>query len=371
MSDPRIHKLANLLVNYCVTVQPGDKVMLTGSPAGMPLILETYREIIKAGGLPNLFWDDEQFEEIMLKEGSDEQLLYVPDTAKLAVETFDCRITIRSHQNTRGLSSIDPARQQLAASGRRELMQTFLQRSASGELRWVGTLFPTTAYAQEADMSLADYEDFVYRACHADKDDPMAEWQKVSRSQQQLVEYLVGKDQVVVKGPNADLTLSIKGRTFVNSDGHKNMPCGEIFTGPVETSVNGWIRYTYPAIHQGREVEGIELWFEEGKVVKATAAKNEAYLLSVLDTDEGARYLGEFAIGTNEAIDRFTGSILFDEKIGGTIHLAVGSGYPETGSQNKSAVHWDMICDMRDGGEIWVDGELFYDSGKFPQFPRD
>lgn len=371
MADPRIHNLAKLLVNYCVEVKPGDKVMLTGGPAAMPLVLETYREIIRAGGLPELFWDDEQFHEIMLREGSDDQIRTVPDTIKLAVESFDCRITIRSQENTRALSSIDPSKQQMAAMGRRELMQTFMQRSASGDLRWVGTLFPTNGYAQDAEMSLNEYADFVYAACHADKEDAVAEWLKLAAFQQRLIDYLADKDQVVVKGPNADLSLSIKGRTFINADGRRNMPSGEIFTGPVETSVNGWIRYTYPAIYQGRQVEGIELWFEEGKVVKATAVKNEDFLLSVLDTDEGARYLGEFAIGTNEAIDRFTGSILFDEKIGGSIHMAVGSGYPESGSVNKSAVHWDMICDMRDGGQIWVDGELFYDSGRFPQFPRD
>ena len=371
MADPRIHNLAKLLVNYSAAVQPGDKVMLTGGPAAMPLVLETYREIIRAGGLPNLFWDDDRFKEITLNEGNDEQIKYVEDTTELAVGTFDCRITIRSQENTRVLSGIDPAKQQLAAAGRRGLMQTFMERSATGDLRWVGTLFPTNAYAQDADMSLAEFEDFVYAACHADKADPVAEWKKLSRFQQKLVDYLAGKEQVVVKGPNVDLSLSIKGRTFINSDGHKNMPSGEIFTGPVEQSVNGWIRYSYPAIYQGRQVEGIELWFEEGKVVKATAVKNEDYLLSVLDTDEGSRYLGEFAIGTNDEINRFTGSILFDEKIGGTIHLAVGSGYPETGSQNRSAVHWDMICDMRDGGEIWVDGELFYQNGRFPQFARE
>jgi aminopeptidase len=371
MADPRIHKLAKLLVSYCVAVQPGDKVMLKSGPAALPLLRETYREIVRAGGLPHLFWDDQQLDEIMLQEGDETQLRYVEDTVKLAVETFDCRITIRAEENTRALSGVDPARQQIAAAARRELLQTFMARSATGDLRWVGTLFPTNAYAQDADMSLPEFEDFVYGACHADKADPVAEWQKLSRFQQQLVDYLVGKDRVQVKGPNADLSLSIKGRSFINSDGHKNMPSGEIFTGPVESSVNGWIRYTYPAIYQGREVEGIELWFEAGKVVKATATKNEAYLLTVLDTDEGARYLGEFAIGTNEAIDRFTRSILFDEKIGGTIHLAVGSGYPETGSQNRSAVHWDMICDMRDGGQIWVDGELFYENGRFPQFLRD
>jgi aminopeptidase len=240
-----------------------------------------------------------------------------------------------------------------------------MRRSAAGEHRWVGTLFPTNAYAQEADMSLSDYEDFVYGACFADKEDPAAEWTRMANTQQKLVDWLVGKKEVKVEGPNIDLTLSIEERTFINSHGRRNMPCGEIFTGPVENSVNGWVRFSYPAIQNGREVSGIELYFEEGKVVKATAKKNEDFLHSMLDSDAGARYLGEFAIGTNNSINRFTKSILFDEKIGGTIHMAVGAGYPETGSNNKSSVHWDMICDMRDGGKIWVDGTEFYDSGKF------
>jgi aminopeptidase len=187
----------------------------------------------------------------------------------------------------------------------------------------------------------------------------------MSARQLQLVEWLKGKREVRVEGPDAELSLSIAGRTFINSDGRRNMPSGEIFTGPVETSVSGRVRFSYPAIYAGREVEGIELRFEDGKVVEASARKNEAFLHTVLDTDPGARYLGEFAIGTNEGIDRFTKSILFDEKIGGTIHMAVGAGYPETGSTNESGVHWDMICDMRNGGRIWVDGELFYESGRF------
>jgi aminopeptidase len=247
----------------------------------------------------------------------------------------------------------------------RTLSETVLRRGASGDLRWVGTLYPTAAEAQEADMSLEEFEDFVYGACYVDQEDPVAGWRRFATRQQQLVDWLKGKETVRVTGPHADLTLSIAGRIFINSDGRRNMPSGEIFTGPVEQSANGWIRFTYPAITGGREVDGIELHFAEGKVVEACARKNEEYLLDMLDTDAGARYLGEFAIGTNKAIDRFTKSILFDEKIGGTIHLAVGAGYPETGSQNRSAIHWDMICDMRDGGQIWVDDELFYDSGNF------
>lgn len=365
MVDPRISRLAHLLVTYSVAVKPKDKVLIRGSSNSLPLVTETYREVIRAGGYPTVYWEEQIFSEIMLKEGSDDQLRYISEPEKIAMETYDCLISLRGSENTRTLSNVDPKRQQIARIAGRDLMRTFMERSARGELRWTTTMFPTNAHAQEADMSLADYEDFVFAACHVDKDDPVAEWQQVRMKQQKLVDWLKGKDKVVVKGPNVDLSLSIKDRVFINADGSANMPDGEVFTGPVEDSVNGWVRYTYPAIYNGREVEGIELGFVDGRVVDARAKKNEAFLISVLDTDPGARYLGEFAIGTNYGIDRFTKSILYDEKIGGTLHTAVGSGYPETGSQNKSSVHWDMICDMRDGGQIWVDGELFYENGRF------
>ncbi|MCA9971855.1 MAG: aminopeptidase [Anaerolineales bacterium] len=365
MSDPRVTQLADLLVNYSVAVQPGETVFISGTPHAMPLVVETYRHVLRAGGLPTVYLEDDVFTEILLCEGNDAQLQHVAPPLRLAMESYDCRIGIRGAANTRTLSNVDLARQQRRQAATRELTQTFMRRSAAGELRWVGTLYPTQAYAQDADMSLDDFADFVYRACHVDQPDPVAWWLQFKERQQKLVDWLHGRSHVQVKGPNVDLTLSIADRTFVNSHGRRNMPCGEIFTGPVEDSVNGWIRFTYPAIYQGREVEGVELRFEDGRVVAASARKNEAFLHSVLDTDAGARYLGEFAVGTNHGIDRFTRSILFDEKIGGTIHLAVGAGYPETGSHNKSAVHWDMICDMRDGGQIWVDGELFYDSGRF------
>lgn len=365
MADPRIVRLAKLLTNYCVEVQPGDKVIINSSPLAMPLVRETYREVIRAGGHPMTRLQDDSLYEILLKEGNDDQLSFIPDPIKIVQETYDCSIGIRGSDNTRTFSGVDLDRQTMARNATRELMATSMRRSAAGEFRWVGTLFPTPAYAQEADMSLSDYEDFVYGACYVDKEDPVAEWRKLSEMQQKLVDWLAGKKEVKVQGPNVDLTLSIEGRTFINSDGKKNMPSGEIFTGPVEDSVNGWVRFTYPAIQSGREVSGIELYFEDGKVAKATAKKNEAFLHSMLDSDPGARYLGEFAIGTNNGIDRFTKSILFDEKIGGTIHMAVGAGYPETGSTNQSSVHWDMICDMRDGGKIWVDGIDFYESGRF------
>ena len=365
MADQRVKKLADLLVNYSIGVQPGDIVAVRGSSTGLPLIKEVHKAVIQAGGHAVPIWREPEFEEYLLRHGSSEQISYVEPTSTFPYVEADAFISISADTNTRHKSSVPAEVQSKRTEAKSDMVATYMERSAKGDLRWVGTMFPTAAYAQDAAMSLEEFEDFVYGACHADKDDPVAEWKALSAMQQKLVDYLAGKKDVRVQGPNVDLTLSIDGRTFVNSDGKRNMPSGEIYTGPVEDSVNGWIRYTFPAIHNGREVDGITLKFEDGKVVDATATKNEDYLLTVLDTDKGARYLGEFAIGTNMGIQRFTRSILYDEKIGGTMHMAVGASYPETGGLNKSAVHWDMICDMRDGGQIHIDDELFYDSGQF------
>lgn len=365
MSDPRVQKLARLLVAYSTAVKPGDWVLVRSHPLALPLVTGVVEEITRAGGHVTLQLTHEALTEAFLKWASEEQLRWISPLERLAMGQANVLINIRAAENTRALSGVDPKKSQLAQVARRALTETFMRRSAEGSLRWVGTLFPCPAYAQEADMSLAEYEDFVYHATFCDQDDPVAAWHKVHEEQQRLVDWLKGKKEVVVKGPNADLRLSIEGRSFINSDGHHNMPSGEIFTGPVEDSVNGWVRFTYPAIYGGREVEGVELRFENGCVVEAKAEKNQDFLLALLDSDPGARYLGEFAIGTNYGIQRFTKNILFDEKIGGTIHMAVGAGYPETGSQNKSSIHWDFICDMRQDSEIWVDGVLFYKDGQF------
>lgn len=214
-------------------------------------------------------------------------------------------------------------------------------------------------------MSLEEFEAYVFSTTYADTDDPIGAWLRIHDEQQKLVDWFSGKKELQVKGPNVDLMLSIDGRNFINSDGEHNMPSGEIYTSPIEDAAEGWVRFSYPAVRQSREVEGVELTFEKGRVVKATAEKNEGFLISMLDTDEGARYLGEFAIGTNKRIDRFIKNMLFDEKIGGTIHMAIGYGFPEIGGKNESAIHWDMICDMREGGQIFADGELIYESGEF------
>jgi len=365
MSDPRVGNLARTLVHYSTAIQPGDHVAVSGLPVAAPLIREVYREVLRSGGYPYVLVGLDGLDHILYTEGGDEQVRHISRVDAMVRGEFEAMINIGSAMNTRGLSGVDPARQRMRAKAYAPVMEMSMRRGASGELKWCGTLFPTDAYAQDAEMSLAEFEDYVYGATYADSADPVAEWQRIHDEQQRLVDWLMGHRQVAVMGPHIDMTLSIEGRTFVNSDGRHNMPSGEIFTGPVETSVNGWVRFSYPAVTAGRVVEGVALEFQDGRVVKATAERNEAFLLSQLDADAGSRYLGEWAIGTNRKIDRFIKNILFDEKIGGTIHMAVGAGYPETGSRNKSAIHWDMICDMRDGGEIRVDGELIYRSGEF------
>lgn len=365
MADIRIEKLADVLVRYSVAVKPGDKVVITGQSAAAPLIRAVYQRVLQAGGYPFVLASLPGIEELFFRYASEEQLQHVPEPLQLLMEQYDVRISIGAEENTKSLSQVAPSRIALRRRALGPLMQTFMRRSAAGELRWVVTLFPTNAYAQDAEMSLEEYEDFVYCACLLDTDDPVEAWRDLSRRQQSVVEWLKGKDCIHVVGPETDLWLSVAGRTFINSDGHHNMPCGEVFTGPVEESVEGHVMFSYPAITEGREVTGVRLWFERGQVVKATAEKNEAFLLKMLDTDEGARRVGEFAIGTNYGITRFTRQILFDEKIGGSFHLALGAGYPETGSRNESSVHWDLISDLRHGGEIWVDGQLLYRDGQF------
>jgi aminopeptidase len=365
MSDPRIDKLADVLVRYSVAVQPGDKVVIRGDELAAPLLKAVYARVLQAGGHPLMQVALEGTEELFYRYASDEQLQFVPDPLKLIAETYDASIGVRGAANTKAMSGIAPAKTVAHSRAMREMTQIFMKRAAMGELRWVGTLFPTQAYAQDAGMSLSDYEDFVYGACMPDLDDPVGHWLRFSAWQQKIVDWLKGKQQVHVIGPETDLQLSVAGRTFINSDGKHNMPSGEVFTGPVEDSVDGHVLFSYPAIYRGREVRGIRLWFEGGKVVKASAEANEELLLQTLDTDEGSRYVGEFAIGTNEGITQFTRQILFDEKINGSFHMALGFGYPDTGSVNQSAIHWDMVCDMRRGGEIWVDGELLYKDGAF------
>ena len=370
MSDSRVQKFAKVLVEHSTQIAPGDRVLIEATTAAEPLVRELFIRIMEKGGHPHpmiAFPGMMPFsqEEFYLTYARETQLDFVPTFYKLAYDQFESRIRIHSSTNTRGTTSINPAKVQRRNKATSTITESQMRRGGEGKFKWVTTLYPTDAYAQDAAMSLKEYEDFVFGAVHANEDDPIAFWESTASGQQKAIDFLVDKHLVTLRGPNVDLTLSIQGRKFNNSTGTHNMPDGEIFTGPVEDSVNGWVKFTYPAIYQGVAVEGAELTFNRGRVDRARADKNQDYLVQMLESDQGSRYLGEFAIGTNFDINRFTGNILFDEKIGGSFHMALGAGYPETGSKNRSSIHWDMICDMRKDAEITVDGELFYKNGQF------
>jgi aminopeptidase len=365
--DPRIEKMAQVIINYSLAVKPGERVLIRStSPAGSPLVAALYQEGLRAGAKTSTYIHLSEEDALAMEATANLELLAeINPMLKLMYETCDALVRIDAVENPRGLSDYPAELQRARAKANFGPIAIQMEREGNGSLRRCTTQFPTHGYAQAAGMSLSQYADFVFSACKVHLDDPVAAWREVERQQQRLVDYLNGKKRLQVRGENIDLELSIEGRLFENACGTANFPDGEIFTGPVEDSVNGWVKFNYPAYYRSNEVVGVALTFEQGVITQASAEKNESFLLSVLDTDEGARRLGEFAIGTNKDIQRFSGSILFDEKIGGTVHMAVGQGYPSTGSVNTSAVHWDMICDMRDGGEIRVDGELFYKDGNF------
>jgi len=365
MLDPRVEKLAQVLVQYSVSVRPNDKVYIQGSSLAEPLLKAVYVETLKSGGLPFLRAQLPGIDELYYRHASDEQLRFVAPPARLLYDTYDVIISLSGPANTKELTNVDPEKLSMSRRASRDLFTAMMRRSASGELRWVGTLYPTPALAQDAEMGLSEYEDFVYGACLPDFEDPVRHWRSISAHQAQLVEWLKGKKALRVEGPGVDLRMSIAGRTFVNCDGKRNMPDGEIFTGPVEDSVAGHVRFSYPTVYDGRRCDNVEVWFDKGKVVRAKAEKGDDFLQKTLDVDDGARYVGEFAIGTNKGVTRATGNTLYDEKIAGSFHMALGAGMPETGSRNESAIHWDLVCTLRDGGRIWVDGELFYENGEF------
>jgi len=365
MADARVEKLAQILVDHSAEIKPGDRVAIEATTAAQPLVRALCATILERGGYPHLLLELPDQEEILFAHGNDAQLDVIPPFRKMAYDQFESRIRIHSDTNPRALSGVDPARQRRHQKASASILETQMRRGADRSFKWVTTLYPTEGFAIEAEMSLSKFEEFVYHACHADQTDPVAYWNKVEASQKKIIDRIEGHDQVVLRGPNVDLNLSIKGRKFLNAAGKSNMPDGEVFTGPVEDSINGFVRYSYPAIYSGVLVEGVELTFSDGKVTKAHAEKNQPFLMEMLESDQGARFVGEFAIGTNYEIDRFSHNILFDEKLGGSFHMALGAGYPETGSHNKSIIHWDMICGMQKDSEILLDNEVIYQNGKF------
>lgn len=372
MTKNLAYELAKILTEYSSPVQPGEYVSIVGNPTtSAPLIEALVEAVLKRGALPNVQAaaligpDYSDYFELYLREVTGEQLDRLDSTIMHWVNQSDALFFVKAPANTKALSSIDPAR---VAHWRKTLQpfsNRYLERYAASELRWTVVGWPTPAAAQTAEMGSRDYEDFVYRACGLDQPDPVKHWQNFRTMQERLVAWLAGKKHAEVKGPGINLSFDFEGRPWISCHGELNFPDGEIFTSPVEDSVTGTVEFNFPCVYLGSEVDGVKVRFENGVAVEATAAKNEAFLLSQLNVDPGARRLGEFAIGTNMGVPVMTRSILFDEKIGGSIHMALGRSYEESKGQNESAIHWDMVHNMKDGGEIWIDGTLFYKSGEF------
>lgn len=365
MSDPRVAKLARLLVRYSVPLKAGDLFRIVANAVAAPLVREVYRETLLAGAHPLLRLSLDGLDRLLYKYGSEEQLRHISGLARQEIEDIDATLFIMGSENTKNLSGADPAKVALRRQANHELSARFYARAAADEVQWGVTLFPTPAAAQDAEMALEDFEDFVYGACKLHHDDPIAAWQSVRDEQQRIANLLGSKRVFRLVGPDTDLTYNTAGRSWINAAGEKNLPDGEIFTSPDETSTAGTVRFSFPAVYMGREVQDVRLVFEGGRVVQASASKGEDLLHALLDMDEGARRLGEAAFGTNYDIQRFSRNTLFDEKIGGTIHLALGSAFEEIGGRNSSALHWDMVSDMRQGGQVYADGELIYQDGKF------
>jgi len=367
MGDIRLNKLAKLLVNYSTKVKKGDFVFISCNDVAKPWVVEVAKEAIKAGAHVEYSLDSEDVNETILKNSNEEQLLEGSHLNKHMLSKADVWLTAWGTRNTKMNSNVDPKKLQLKSRGAASWRKIYSERMGDGSLRWCGTQFPTYADAQEASMSLSEYEDFVYGAGLLDMEDPVSEWKKISAYQDRWVEYLNTKKELHFLSEGTDIKVKVEGRKWINCDGKANFPDGEIFTSPIENGIDGYITFSFPGIYMGKEIEGIRLEIVEGKVVKATAQKGEELLKMLIETDEGASYFGEVAIGTNYGIKKFTKNMLFDEKIGGTIHMAIGDSDPEAGGLNRSSIHWDMLCDMRNGGKIYADGELFYENGQFKE----
>jgi aminopeptidase len=365
MVDPRIEKLAKLCVQYSVAVKPKEKVLIRGHDVAHPLMNEIYKECLLSDADPWVL-PRADVDYTFYKYAKKHQLrdTFARSVIKSLFKKIDVQISVLCNPNPKGLTGIDAAKIAMNTAAWKDLSELWEKRQASGELKWILLPYPIGADAQEASMALPEYEDFVYRSCLVDKEEPVKEWKKISASQERICKYLNNVDKIEVTGEDTDLAFSVKGRKWWNQCGKSNMPDGEVATGPVENSVNGTVRFSYPGIYSDREVEDITLTFEDGKVTKAKAAKDNELLQEILKI-EGADRIGEAAIGTNYGITKFTKNILFDEKMGGTIHMALGASYPQTGGLNKSAVHWDLLKDMKKDGEIRADGKLIYRKGKF------
>lgn len=357
-------KYADLLTSYCLNVKPGQKVLVKTSTLAEPFVKELYSSLLQRGAFVEFQLSFEDQETIFYAHAKDDQLEHVSDFYSLAAKNYDKLISIQAPYNLKSTSAVPLDVRMKAQKNMAPTKKIIMDRSANKELEWVLCVYPTQSMAQEAGMSLPDYQRFVYNACLLDHTNPAEAWGRVSKFQQRIVDVLNTKSLIRYVTKGTDISFSTKGRTWVNSDGKRNMPSGEVFTSPVEDSVDGVVSFSFPSIHGGREITGVRLVVEKGKVVSWTADSGQDYL-DYIFTIPGANVFGEAAIGLNDGIQKMTKNILFDEKMGGSVHMAVGASYPETGGKNTSSVHWDMITDMKESGQIFADGDMIYEKGKF------
>ena len=359
-----LKKYAHLLVHYCVDLQPGERLYISSTTLAEPLIREVYRTAVKAGAHVEVDLAFRGQGHIFVNNANEEQLQYLPTLYNKAMHEFDAYLYIRAPFNLRAGANNDKDKAAIRSAAMKPISKAYFERTATRDLKRNLCQYPTQAAAQNAGMSLEEYENFIFGACKLFEEDPIQAWLNVRKKQQKIVDLLNSKEQVHYKGNGIDIQFNTKGRTWINSDGQTNMPSGEVYTSPVENSVNGVINFNYPAVYMGQEVEDVTLWVENGEIQKWQARRGQAFLDHIF-TLPGTRRFGEAAIGTNYDINQFTKNILFDEKIGGTVHMAIGQSYLQAGGKNQSSVHWDMIAGMKDGGEIFADGEKIYENGYF------
>jgi aminopeptidase len=358
-------KYAKVLVEYSTDVQKGDLVIIRSESQAQPLIKAVYEEVVKKGAHPICKISIPGLAESYFKYASDEQLAFVDPFTKHEYEKANKFISIGAPYNTKNMAKVPSEKVAKRSSANQPLSKLLLERSAKKELSWVICNFPTESLAQEGKMSLDDYTDFLLKACYLYEQDPVAEWKKIGEMHERLVEYLNKTSKIRYVGEKTDITFSTKGRKWISCSGLNNFPDGEIFTSPVEDSAEGEIYFDFPQLYRGNEAKGVWVKLEKGKVVEAKAESGEDFFIKMIDQDAGARFVGEIAIGTNKQIQEITGNILFDEKIGGSIHMALGASYPETGGKNESGLHWDLIKNMKNGGKIYADDILIYENGDF------
>ncbi|HUZ83184.1 MAG TPA: aminopeptidase, partial [Gaiellales bacterium] len=330
-----------------------------------PLVVEVVAEISRRGAHPMVRPRLERVQAALLEHANDAQAAVVTALDRIEVEHPSKVLTVWAQDNNRFMTGVPSARLAVRSAALRPLFKRTIEREAAGELRWVGTAYPCHASAQDAGMSLADWEDFVFDAGHLGDPDPIVFWRDQSARQKRVIEVLSQVSELRIVARDTDLRLQVEGRRWENADGRMNFPDGEVFTSPDAAATEGHISFSFDAPYNGREVGGVRLWFEGGRVVREHAERGAEHLTALLDQDAGARALGEVAFGMNDEIRAATCDTLFDEKIGGTCHVALGMAFPECGGTNESGLHWDMVCDLRDGGEVYGDGRLIARDGRF------